>query len=50
MAYFKVGAQEFDGNGKWEILSGNYKIRVGTSSKITPAPAEPSLNGSFSVN
>ncbi|HEX3019775.1 MAG TPA: glycoside hydrolase family 3 C-terminal domain-containing protein, partial [Chitinispirillaceae bacterium] len=50
MSYFKVGAQEFDGSGKWDILTGTYKVRVGTSSKITPAPAEPSLSGSFTVN
>jgi hypothetical protein len=49
MAYFKVGAKEFDGTGKWEILTGNYKIRVGTSSKITPAPQEPSLSSAFTV-
>lgn len=50
MAYFKVGSKEFDGNGKWELLTGKYKVRVGTSSKITPKPAEPSLSGSFTVN
>jgi len=49
MAYFKVGAQEFDGTGKWEILSGTYKVRAGTSSKIVPEPAQPSLSSSFSV-
>lgn len=50
MAYFKVGSNEFDGSGKWEILTGSYKVRVGTSSKITPKPDEPSLSGSFTVN
>jgi beta-glucosidase len=49
MAYFKVGTKEFDGTGTWEILTGNYKVRVGTSSKITPAPEEPSLSSSFMV-
>ena len=49
MAYFKVGATEFDGTGKWEILAGNYKVRIGTSSKITPAPDLPSIDGSFTI-
>lgn len=50
MAYFKVGSKEFDGSGKWDILTGKYKVRVGTSSRITPQPTEPSLSGSFTVN
>ncbi|NLD94261.1 MAG: hypothetical protein GX639_16515 [Fibrobacter sp.] len=50
MAYFKVGAQEFDGNGTWDILTGTYKVRVGTSSKITPAPDKPSVESTFMVN
>ncbi len=50
MAYFKVGSQAFDGSGKWDILTGNYKVRVGTSSQIKPEPAQPSLSGSFTVN
>lgn len=47
MSYFKVGATEFDGTGKWDILTGSYKVRVGTSSKITQLP---SVGGAFSVN
>lgn len=50
MAYFKVGAQEYDGTGKWDILSGTYSVRVGTSSKITPQPDQPSVSGTFVVN
>jgi beta-glucosidase len=50
MSYFKVGASEFDGNGTWDILTGSYKVRVGTSSKITPAPDQPSVAGSFTIN
>lgn len=50
MAYFKVGSKEFDGSGKWDILTGRYGVRVGTSSKITPKPDEPSLSSSFTVN
>ncbi len=50
MAYFKVGNQEFDGTGKWEILTGTYTVRVGTSSKITPQPDQPSVSGTFPVN
>lgn len=49
MAYFKVGTAEFDGTGRWDILSGSYAIRVGTSSKITPEPDQPSLSGTFTV-
>jgi beta-glucosidase len=50
MSYFKVGAAEFDGTGTWDILTGEYKVRVGTSSKINPAPDQPSVAGSFTVN
>jgi len=50
MSYFKVGSKEYDGSGTWDILSGSYKVRVGTSSKITPAPDQPSAAGSFTVN
>ncbi|HEX2959693.1 MAG TPA: glycoside hydrolase family 3 C-terminal domain-containing protein [Chitinispirillaceae bacterium] len=49
MAYFKVGSQEFDGTGKWDILAGTYKVRAGTSSKIVPEPAQPSIGSSFIV-
>jgi beta-glucosidase len=49
MAYFKVGSQEFDGTGKWDILTGTYKVRAGTSSKIVPEPAQPSISSNFVV-
>jgi beta-glucosidase len=49
MQYFKVGAADFDGTGKWDILSGTYGVRVGTSSRITPQPEQPSVSTTFVV-
>jgi len=36
----------YNGNGVWQVLTGTYGVRVGTSSQIT---MQPTLNGSFSV-
>jgi beta-glucosidase len=49
MAYWKVVGQERDGDDFWDVLTGSYGVRVGTSSKITPKPDLPSLSSSFTV-
>ena len=49
MAYFKTGTPEWTGTGGWEILSGTYGVRVGTSSRIVPQPDQPSVASSFVV-
>jgi beta-glucosidase len=50
MAYWKVVGTELDGDDYWDILPGTYGVRVGTSSKITPKPDQPSVSSSFTVN
>jgi beta-glucosidase len=49
MAYFKTGPTEWTGTGGWEVLSGTYGVRVGTSSRIVPQPDQPSVASSFVV-
>jgi beta-glucosidase len=49
MAYFKTGTPAWAGTGGWEVLSGTYGVRVGTSSKIVPQPDQPSVASSFIV-
>ena len=49
MAYFQVGSGGIDGSGQWEMKTGSYGVRVGTSSKITPVSDQPSLAGAFTV-
>lgn len=49
MSYYKVGATPFVTPGSWDVLSGSYGVRVGTSSKIIPAPDQPSVAGVFAV-
>lgn len=49
MAYFKTGTPAWAGNGGWDVLSGSYGVRVGTSSKIVPQPDQPSKASSFVV-
>jgi beta-glucosidase len=49
MAYFKVGTTAWEGKGGWDVLSGTYGVRVGTSSRIVPQPDQPSKSSSFVV-
>jgi beta-glucosidase len=49
MSYYKTGATPFVTQGSWEVLPGTYGVRVGTSSRILPAPDQPSVSGVFDV-
>jgi beta-glucosidase len=46
MAYFDVGAAEWDGDGRFKVLPGVFTVRVGTSSEIT---RQPTVSSSFTV-
>jgi beta-glucosidase len=47
MQVFKPSVPEYSGNGgTWQVLTGNYGVRVGTSSDINE---QPSKSGNFSV-
>jgi len=46
MQVFNPGTQQYSGSGRWEILTGIYKVRVGTSSDID---MQPTLSGSFTI-
>jgi len=46
MRIFNPNGADYNGSGQWEVLSGSYGVRVGTSSQ---RDLQPTVSGTFSV-